>query len=102
VPFTIKQAGLEATSFLLYDYGFTIYNDTVVVTEDTLKNKRDMLVKWLRGPRARVWVENFKDPAAIRPNLDSWMKGTGGRSDADVFLTPPKKPLMDTRTASTR
>ena len=37
VPYTIKQAGEEATSFLLYDFGFTIYNDTVVVTEDTLK-----------------------------------------------------------------
>jgi hypothetical protein len=34
VPYTISQQGVEAVSFLLYDYGFTIYNDTVVVTED--------------------------------------------------------------------
>ena len=40
VPYTIKQAGPEATSFLLYDFGFTIFNDTVVVTEETLKAKR--------------------------------------------------------------
>ena len=26
VPFTIKQAGQEAVSFLLYDFGFTIFN----------------------------------------------------------------------------
>ena len=40
VPYTISQQGVEATSFLLYDFGFTIYNDTVVVTEETLTSKR--------------------------------------------------------------
>jgi hypothetical protein len=49
VPYTIEQAGGKATSFLLYDHGFTIYNDTVVVTEDVLAEKRDLLVKWLRA-----------------------------------------------------
>lgn len=95
-PFTIKQAGLEATSFLLYDYGFTIYNDTVVVTEDTLKNKRDMLVKWLRASR-KGWVENFKDPSVYPPKFaQTWMKGTGRSTDADIFLNTADKPLMET------
>ena len=39
VPFTIKTMGEEAVSFLLYDHGFTIFNDTVVVTEETLKTQ---------------------------------------------------------------
>jgi ABC-type nitrate/sulfonate/bicarbonate transport system substrate-binding protein len=96
VPFTIKQAGLEATSFLLYDHGFTIYNDTVVVTEETLKTKRDILVKWLRASR-KGWVENFKDPAAYPPKfVNTWMKGTGRSTDADIFLNTAEKPLMDT------
>ncbi len=96
VPFTIKQAGLEATSFLLYDYGFTIYNDTVVVTEDTLKNKRDVLVKWLRASR-KGWVENFKDPSVYPAKFaDTWMKGTGRSTDADVFLNTTEKSLMGT------
>ncbi|MDR3473166.1 MAG: ABC transporter substrate-binding protein [Devosia sp.] len=95
VPFTIKQAGLEATSFLLYDYGFTIYNDTVVVTEDTLKNKRPQLIKWLRASR-KGWVENFKDPAAMPPAFtDTWFKGTGRSTDADIFLNTTEKPLID-------
>jgi ABC-type nitrate/sulfonate/bicarbonate transport system substrate-binding protein len=96
VPFTIKQAGLEATSFLLYDHGFTIYNDTVAVTEETLKTKRDILVKWLRASR-KGWVENFKDPAAYPPKfVSTWMKGTGRSTDADIFLNTAEKPLMDT------
>jgi ABC-type nitrate/sulfonate/bicarbonate transport system substrate-binding protein len=95
VPFTIKQAGEEATSFLLYDHGFTIYNDTVVVSEDTLKTKRDLLVKWLRASR-KGWVENFKDPAVYPAKFaDSWMKGTGRSTDADIFLNTAEKPLMD-------
>ena len=95
VPFTIKQAGLEATSFLLYDYGFTIYNDTVVVTEDTLKNKRPQLIKWLRASR-KGWVENFKDPAAMPPAFaNTWFKGTGRSTDADIFLNTAEKPLID-------
>ena len=51
VPFTIKQAGPDATSFLLYDFGFTIFNDTVVVTEETLKAKRKEIVAFLRASR---------------------------------------------------
>jgi ABC-type nitrate/sulfonate/bicarbonate transport system substrate-binding protein len=95
VPFTIKQAGEEATSFLLYDHGFTIYNDTVVVSEDTLKTKRELLVKWLRASR-KGWVENFKDPAVYPAKFaDSWMKGTGRSTDADIFLNTAEKPLMD-------
>ena len=54
VPFTIKQTGEEAVSFLLYDFGFTIFNDTVVVTEETLKTKRKELVAWLQGVAARA------------------------------------------------
>ena len=64
VPFTIKQAGEEAVSFLLYDHGFTIFNDTVVVTEETLKTKRKELVAWLRASR-KGWEENFDDPGRL-------------------------------------
>ncbi len=64
VPYTIKQAGPEAVSFLLYDFGFTIFNDTVVVTEDVLKAKRKELVSWLRASR-KGWEENSR----IRPPI---------------------------------
>ena len=67
VPFTIEQAGEKAHSFLLYDHGFTIYNDTVVVTEETLKAKRKELVAWLRASR-KGWVENLADPALWPPS----------------------------------
>ncbi|MBL8789283.1 MAG: ABC transporter substrate-binding protein [Rhizobiales bacterium] len=98
VPYTIKQAGPEATSFLLYDFGFTIFNDTVVVSEDTLKAKRKELVSWLRASR-KGWDENFKDPNAYPPKFaDTWFKGTGRTVENEVFFNNAQKPLMEAAT----
>jgi ABC-type nitrate/sulfonate/bicarbonate transport system substrate-binding protein len=95
VPYTIKTQGAEATSFLLYDFGFTIFNDTVVVTEDTLKAKRKELVAWLRASR-KGWVENLKDPAAYPPKFaETWFKGTGRSIDNEVFFNTAQKPLIE-------
>ena len=95
VPFTIKTQGAEATSFLLYDFGFTIFNDTVVVTEDILKAKRKELVAWLRASR-KGWAENLKDPNTYPPKFaDTWFKGTGRAIDNEVFFNNAQKPLID-------
>ncbi len=95
VPFTIKQAGADATSFLLYDFGFTIFNDTVVVTEETLKTKRKELVSFLRASR-KGWEENFKDPSAYPPKFaDSWFKGTGRSIDNELYFNNAQKPLIE-------
>ena len=95
VPYTIKTQGAEATFFLLYDFGFTIFNDTVVVTEDTLKAKRKELVAWLRASR-KGWAENLKDPNAYPPKFaETWFKGTGRSIDNEVFFNNAQKPLID-------
>jgi ABC-type nitrate/sulfonate/bicarbonate transport system substrate-binding protein len=95
VPYTIKTQGAEATSFLLYDFGFTIFNDTVVVTEDTLKAKRKELVSWLRASR-KGWEENLKDPTAYPPKFaETWFKGTGRTIDNEVFFNTAQKPLIE-------
>jgi ABC-type nitrate/sulfonate/bicarbonate transport system substrate-binding protein len=95
VPYTIEQAGKAATSFLLYDYGFTIYNDTVVVMEETLATKRAELVAWLRASR-RGWDENFVDPLAWPQRFaDTWFKGTGRTIANEEFFNQAQQPLME-------
>nr|WP_319514966.1 ABC transporter substrate-binding protein [uncultured Cohaesibacter sp.] len=95
VPFTIKQAGADATSFLLYDFGFTTFNDTVVVTEETLKSKRKELVSFLRASR-KGWEENFKDTTVYPPKFaDSWFKGTGRSIENELFFNEAQKPLIE-------
>jgi ABC-type nitrate/sulfonate/bicarbonate transport system substrate-binding protein len=96
VPYTIQQAGKVASSFLLYDYGFKIFNDTVVVTEDTLKNKRDLLVAFLRESR-KAWDENFADPTKYPSTFkDTYFKGNGRTIENEVFFNQAAKPLVAT------
>lgn len=94
VPYTIQSKGKEATSFLLYDHNFKIFNDAVVVRQDTLKNRRKELVAWLRASR-KGWDENFKDPRAYPPRFkDSWFKGTGRSIENEVFFNVAQQPLI--------
>lgn len=95
VPYTINQQGVEATSFLLYDFGFTIYNDTLVVTEEVLATKRAELVSWLRASR-KGWDENFKDPNLWPPKWkDTWFAGTGRTIENEIFFNNAQQPLME-------
>lgn len=95
VPFTIQQAGAEAISFLMYDHGFTIYNDTIVVLEETLRDRREDLVKWLRASR-RGWEENLKDPTAYpRKFIGSFFKGTGRSLENEIFFNTQQKALIE-------
>ena len=95
VPFTLKQKGAEVTSFLLYDFGYTIFNDTIVVTEETLSAKRKELVSWLRASR-KGWVEGLKDPTVYPPKFaDTWFKGTGRSIENEVYFNTAQKPLVE-------
>lgn len=95
VPFAIREMGEEATSFLLYDVGYTLYNDTVVVTDEVLASKRAELVAWLRASR-RGWEENLADPAAWPPRwADTWFQGTGRSVENEVFFNTAQKPLIE-------
>ncbi len=96
VPYTIKQAsGMDAHSFLLYDYGYTIFQDTVVVTEETLAAKRKQLVAWLRASR-KGWDESLKDPNVYPPKFaDTWFKGTGRTIENEIFFNNAQKPLIE-------
>lgn len=95
VPFTIEQAGKKATSFLLYDFGFTIYNDTIVVTEETLASKRAALVSWLRASR-KGWDMNLADTTVWPPRFaETWFKGTGRTVANEVYFNGAQKALIE-------
>ena len=94
VPYTIKTMGEEAVSFLLYDFGYTIYTDTVVVTEDILAAKRKELVAWLRASR-KGWDENNADTTLWPPKwADTHFAGTGRTIDNEVFFNTAQLPLI--------
>lgn len=95
VPFTIGQMGEEASSFLVYDFGVTTFNDCVVVTEEALAAKRKELVAWLRASR-KGWAENLADPTVYPPQwADTWFKGTGRSIENEVFFNTAQKPIIE-------
>lgn len=95
VPFTIKSKGQDATSFLLADFKLPLFNDVIVVTQDTLKNRRKDLLGFLRASK-KGWVENFKDTAAYPPKFkDTWFKGTGRSVENELFFNQAQKPLIE-------
>ncbi len=95
VPFTIEQKGEKVVSFLLYDYGYPLFNDTVTVTKDALKSNRDLIVKWLRASR-KGWNENYKDTTVYPPKFaNTYFKGTGRTIANELFFNNAAKPLID-------
>ncbi|WP_432562600.1 ABC transporter substrate-binding protein [Kineococcus sp. SYSU DK003] len=95
VPFTLEQAGAAASSFLLYDAGYRIPNDTVVVTRELLEDRREDVVAWLRASR-RGWEANLADPALYPPQfMDTWFEGTGRTLENELFFNQAQKPLVE-------
>jgi ABC-type nitrate/sulfonate/bicarbonate transport system substrate-binding protein len=95
VPYSISQAGGVPNSFLIYDFGFKVYNDTVVVTDETLRDRRADIVAWIHASR-RGWVDNFKDPAYYPPQFEStYFKGTGRTSQNEIFFNNAQRRLIE-------
>ena len=93
-PYVIEQKGGKPVCTLLSDLGYTMYNDTVVVTEDALKNNRDGIIGFLKASR-KGWEENFKDPKHYPPLFaDTWFAGTGREVDHEIYYNEHSEPMM--------
>jgi NitT/TauT family transport system substrate-binding protein len=62
-PFSIEQSGVHPNVFLLADYGYPPYSETLVVTRKTLDGRRDALERFIRAS-AEGWKSYFANPAA--------------------------------------
>ncbi len=61
-PYTIEKAGIKPVVFLLADSGYPPYAETILVTTKTLKDKPDMIARFVRGS-AEGWKSYLADPA---------------------------------------
>ncbi len=62
-PFTIEQAGIVPTVFLLADLGYPPYSQVLVVTRDAAAKRRDALARFVRAS-AEGWKHYLANPAA--------------------------------------
>lgn len=61
-PFSIKKGGVRPTVFLLADYGYPPYSEVLVVTRKTLRERRDVLERFIRAS-AEGWRSYLANPA---------------------------------------
>ena len=96
LPFLVEQAsGKKTTSFLAYDFGIPFSIDLVTVSDETLKTKRPLLVKFLRAS-LKGWNENFVDPKKYPAVVhDTWFKGLGSTLQAEDYFNSVQRQSMN-------
>jgi len=95
VPYAIRLQNKKPKSFLLADFGFKQFMDTVVVRQETLAKKSDELIAFLRASR-QGWEENFKNVNLYPDKLAKMMTEVTGRTiDNEKYFNLEQKPLME-------
>ena len=61
-PFSIEKGGVRPSVFLLADFGYPPYSETLVVTRKTLAERRDALERFIRAS-AEGWRSYLANPA---------------------------------------
>lgn len=93
-PYVVEQEGGKPVCTLLSDLGYTVYNDTVVVTEEFLEENREAVIGFLRASR-KGWEENFEDPTHY-PSLfeTTWFEGTGRTVEHETYYNQNSEHMM--------
>lgn len=97
-PIQLKAKGIDTVTFLLADFGFNLYTDSLIVTEDTLADatKRATAVK---APRATIkgWQDAIADPAAAaKLVVDKYGKSLNLDLTAQTLTMQAQVPLIQT------
>jgi ABC-type nitrate/sulfonate/bicarbonate transport system substrate-binding protein len=97
-PIQLKTQNIETVTFLTADFGFNLYSDAFVVSEDTLADadKRAAAVKALRAS-IKGWQDALADPAAAaKLVVDKYGKSLNLDLNAQTLTLEAQIPLIDT------
>jgi NitT/TauT family transport system substrate-binding protein len=62
-PFDIGKAGVKANYFLFADYGWPVYGSTIVTMQRTVKERPDVVARFVRASM-EGWKQYLADPSA--------------------------------------
>jgi ABC-type nitrate/sulfonate/bicarbonate transport system substrate-binding protein len=101
-PVTLELQGLKPVVMMLSDYGFSLYQQLYVVTEDSLKNKRDLITAGLKAES--VGKQLFAaDPAeGIRLTIEKYAKDQNVNKAFSEKSMDRTFPLADTPTTKAK
>jgi ABC-type nitrate/sulfonate/bicarbonate transport system substrate-binding protein len=97
-PIQLKLQGIDTYTFLLADFGYNLWADAYMVTEDTLNNSstRQDLVGLLRGS-VRGWQAALADPdAAAKLIVDDFGKSLSLTLESQALTAHAFVPLIQT------
>lgn len=97
-PIQLATQGVETTTFLLADYGFNLYSDSVVAAEDALADadKRATITKILRAT-IKGWQDAIADPAgAAKLVVEKYGASLNLDLNAQTLTAQAEVPLIQT------
>ena len=97
-PIQLATQGIDTVTFLLADYGFNLFTDALIVTEDTLNNAEDRATV-ARIVRATIkgWQDAITDPAmAAELVVNKYGKSLNLDLRAQTLTAKAEIPLIQT------
>lgn len=97
-PIQLKTQGIETVTFLLADYGFNLYTDALVVTDEALADaeKRATIVKIVRAT-IKGWRDALTDPAAAaKITVEKYGQSFNLELEPQVLTAQAEIPLVET------
>ncbi|WP_091336138.1 ABC transporter substrate-binding protein [Micromonospora rhizosphaerae] len=97
-PIQLKRQGIEAQAFLLADFGYGLWADAFVVSEETLadKQKRARLVNLMRAS-VKGWQDAVQDPQrGVKLAVEKYGKSLQLNSAEQLLTAQAFVPLIST------
>lgn len=95
LPVAMAVQGIESVVMLMADFGYEIHSQTYIATTDALANRRDEIVRLLRG-EFRGWNAYREDPAAAADLTVAMFPDLGLDPEAQRIQAERQVPLMFT------
>jgi NitT/TauT family transport system substrate-binding protein len=93
-PVALELAGFEGVTFLLADYGLDVLSHAYFVTEESLADRHDQVVGFLRG-EIRGWQDFVANPTdAVGPTLEVYAADVGHNAEAQELQAQSQLDLI--------
>ncbi|MFL5759398.1 MAG: ABC transporter substrate-binding protein [Thermomicrobiales bacterium] len=97
-PIQLKTKGIDTVTFLLADYGFNLFTDSFIVSEDSLADqaKRETIVNILKAT-FKGWQDAIADPdTAAKLVVDKYGKSLNLEIEPQTLTLKAQIPLIQT------
>jgi ABC-type nitrate/sulfonate/bicarbonate transport system substrate-binding protein len=95
-PVTLEFQKITPTIMMLADYGFSLYQQLYVVTEDNFKNKKDMVLAGLKSEAIGKYLLAADPAEGVRLTVEKYAKDQNPSKDYNTASLAKTFPLTDT------